>query len=323
MSEGGYQQQRQQKGRALRDGRLKGLRTVLERGSESFPVALEAVANPPERLYVVGNPSALQEGLAVVGARKATPYGRACARRFAGAAAERGIVIVSGGARGCDAAAHEAALAAGAPTVVFLGGGCDKLYPAEHGGLFQRIIDAGGAIVSEHAWTEPPLPYRFRARNRLIAGLARATLIVEAGLPSGTFSTADEALAANRDVLVVPGAITSASSRGANRLLYQGATPVVDDETFEDILFSLFGCLKQERAPALAKARGGVGDGADERLVAALRAEPLAAEELHGLAVELHGRDGASAWLMEQLASAEAAGQAARYPDGRWGPART
>ena len=110
-------------------------------------------------------------------------------------------------------------------------------------GLFQRIVDGGGAVVSEHVWDEDPKPYRFRLRNRLIAGLARATLIVEAGLPSGTFSTADEALAANRDVLVVPGAITAASSRGANRLIYQGATPVIDDETFEDALFSLFRCV--------------------------------------------------------------------------------
>ena len=92
-----------------------------------------------------------------------------------------------------------------------------------HAGLFQRIVDGGGAVVSEQPWDRKPRPYMFRQRNRLIAGLARAVLIVEAGLPSGTFSTADEALAANRDVLVVPGAITAASSRGANRLLYQGA----------------------------------------------------------------------------------------------------
>ena len=195
---------------------LKGPRTVVERGDAAFPAALGVVHDPPERLYVLGDPAALVEGLAVVGARKATPYGLGCAQRFASAAARRGIVVISGGARGCDAQAHRAALAAGCPTVAFLGGGCDQLYPAAHYRLFQDIVDAGGAVVSERPWDHPPMPYAFRARNRLIAGLARATLIVEAGLPSGTFSTADEALAANREVLVVPGAITSASSRGAN-----------------------------------------------------------------------------------------------------------
>ncbi len=223
---------------------LFGQRWVLERGKEGYPLALENVTDPPKRLYGIGDPASLQEGLAVVGARKATPYGTACARRFAGMAAAHGVVVVSGGAYGCDAEAHRAALAAGTPTVVFLGGGCDELYPAAHASLFQRIIDGGGAVVSEHSWNQKPRPYMFRMRNRLIAGLAKAVLIVEAGLPSGTFSTADEALSANRDVLVVPGAITSETSRGANRLISQGAVPIIDDESFEDALFTLFGCLK-------------------------------------------------------------------------------
>lgn len=212
--------------------RLAGMRTVLLSDDPRFPAALRAIPRPPKRLYVLGDPEALTEGLAVVGARKATPYGIGAAKRFARLAAQRGIAVISGGARGCDAAAHEAALSEGAPTVAFLGGGCDVPYPREHAGLFERIALSGGAVVSEHAWDAPALPQQFRTRNRLIAGLARATLIVEAGLPSGTFSTADEALAAGRDVLVVPGAINSASSKGANRLLVQGAAPVVDDESF-------------------------------------------------------------------------------------------
>lgn len=246
-------------GRRCDGPKLKGPRVVIERGSEGYPSAFEVVRNPPEKLYVLGDPSSLVEGLAVVGARKATPYGLGCAERFSAMAARRGVVILSGGARGCDAQAHRAALAAGCPTVAFLGGGCDQLYPAEHAGLFQKIVDGGGAVVSEHPWDCPPLPYAFRERNRLIAGLARATLIVEAGLPSGTFSTADEALAANREVLVVPGAITSTSSRGANRLIYQGATPIVDDESFQDALFSLFGVLRQEEV--VGASGGNVGAG--------------------------------------------------------------
>ena len=159
--------------------RLEGERFELALEDSLFPKALKSIPHPPARLYGVGRPGALAEGLAVVGARRATPYGRGCAKRFAAAAAERGVAIISGGARGCDAVAHEAALAAGAPTVAFLGGGCNQLYPAENAGLFQRIVAAGGAVVSEHEWDFPPQPHTFRARNRLIAGLSRATLIVE------------------------------------------------------------------------------------------------------------------------------------------------
>ena len=221
--------------------RLTGLRTVIERGEEGYPEALFRLEDPPEALYVVGDPRALAEGIAIVGARKATPYGTSCAKRFARAAALRGVCVISGGARGCDAAAHRAALDAHGTTVAVLGGGCDELYPAAHYGLFQEIVDAGGAVVSEQPWGFPPMRHTFRARNRLIAALAKATLIVEAGLPSGTFSTADAALAANREVLVVPGSIASVNSRGANRLLFQGATPIVDDETFSSVLDALYG----------------------------------------------------------------------------------
>lgn len=295
-------------------------RRVVERGGEGYPAALERVAKPPERLYVVGSAEAMEEGIAIVGARRSTPYGRGCARRFARRAAERGIVVISGGARGCDAEAHRAALDAGGRTVAFLGGGYDRPYPAEHAGLFRRIAASGGAVVSEHVWDEPPLPYRFRARNRLIAGLARATLIVEAGLPSGTFSTADEALAADRDVLVVPGAITADTSRGANRLLYQGAMPVVDDETFDDALFSLFGCLKQEQVEPPAPSGAGRRGLSDDPVVAALRAAPMGMEELHELAKGLCGGADPRQWLMERLVQGEVAGLVARFPDGRWGP---
>lgn len=158
---------------------LQGQRTVLELGSAGFPEPLAQIPSPPERLYVLGDPSCLQPGLAVIGARRATPYGKSCARHFATLAAEKGVRIISGGARGCDSESHRAALACHEPTVVFLGGGCDRYYPACHGTLFQQVIDGGGAVVSEHPWDTAPLPYMFRMRNRLIAGLAQAVLIVE------------------------------------------------------------------------------------------------------------------------------------------------
>ncbi len=329
---------------------LSGPRHVIRRGDASFPPLLERVAQPPRELFVVGCPDALLDpALAVVGARKATPYGKGCARRFARLASLRGICIVSGGARGCDAEAHRAALAAGGRTVAFLGGGCDRVYPPENLPLFQQIVDAGGAVVSEREWRFPPVPYAFRARNRLIAGISQATLIVEAGLPSGTFSTADEALAVGAEVLAVPGSITSASSRGANRLIAQGATPVVDDDSFLDALFSVYGCLRQETARADAAlgaeghgepqrgssvgevlrervpggaSRGLAGSAGRDPLLAALSAEPIGMERLRSLAETLApaGED-AWIWLSMRVAELEATGLVKRYPDGKLGPA--
>lgn len=294
-------------------GGLTGPRHVLDRASSEFPLALKDIPRPPEKLYVIGNPDALKPGLAVIGARKATPYGLTCARRFARLAAEKGIVIISGGARGCDSESHRAALEAGGPTVVFLGGGCDCVYPPEHFGLFQNVIDSGGAVASERPWGFAPKPFTFRERNRLIAGLADAVLIVEAGLPSGTFSTADEALEAGKEVLVVPGAITSEFSRGSNRLLYQGAIPVVDDESFEDALFNACGALKR---PSADNGTAQTGD----PIVDAILAQPLDSDSLLAIAEEAFGAKDARTALMEHLIQAEAANVIARQSDGKWGP---
>lgn len=308
---------------------LHGPRFRITLEDELYPDSLRAVRNPPSALYVMGDPSALREGLAVVGARRATPYGLGCARRFASMAAKRGITIISGGARGCDSVAHEAALASGTPTVAFLGGGVDEPYPSENVPLFQRIVDSGGALVSEHEWGFHPMPFAFRERNRLIAGLSRATLIVEAGLPSGTFSTADAALEAGREVLAVPGSISSEASRGANRLIYQGATPVVDDESFEDLLFSLFGCLRQEVVPSASDTRTSgkkalppdlCQSSAAVALVSALNAEPLGMEALRDFAVSKVKDEDPITWLMVNLAKLQMCGLVAQYPDGRYGP---
>lgn len=292
---------------------LKGGYHELRPGDGGFPDALKLIPEPPERLYVVGSLEALVPGLAVIGARKATPYGRSCAKRFARIAAEKGVNIISGGARGCDSESHRAALDAKGRTVVFLGGGCDCIYPPEHEALFQRVVDAGGAVVSEHPWGFPPKPYAFRARNRLIAGLADAVLIVEAGLPSGTFSTADYALDIGKEVLVVPGAITSEASKGSNRLLYQGAVPVVDDDSFEDALFRACGMLKRQGA-------GDARAGEEGPIIEAVLAQPLDGDSLLALATALHGAESARTELMAALVEAEARGVIARQPDGKWGP---
>ena len=302
--------------------RLAGMRTVLLPDDPRFPAALRTIPRPPKRLYVLGDPEALTEGLAVVGARKATPYGTGAAKRFARLAAERGIAVISGGARGCDAAAHEAALSAGAPTVVFLGGGCDEPYPKSNVDLFRRIVKGGGVVASEFPWHYPPKPFMFRKRNRLIAGLARATLIVEAGLPSGTFSTADEALAANKDVLAVPGSIFSATSAGSNMLLAQGAMPIVSKEVFDSAIMSLFpeivgGGYGAEQLALFAG--DGADAGVDDPILSALAADPMRLEEIIALFADGDDPMAAATRVMAHVSLLEGAGALTRFPDGRFG----
>ncbi|WP_283171002.1 DNA-processing protein DprA [Curtanaerobium respiraculi] len=306
--------------------KLEGPRAEIAVDDDRYPPSLGFVRNPPSTLYCIGDPAALAEGLAVVGARRATPYGRACAEKFASIAAQHGIAIISGGARGCDGVAHRAALACGTPTVAILGGGCDQIYPASHYRLFQQIVDAGGVVVSEREWSFPALPYTFRERNRLIAGLARAVLIVEAGLPSGTFSTADEALAANRDVLVVPGAITSPTSAGSNQLMHQGAYPVVSGEAFEDALSRIFPIAEQEAPSGTGDPYARFTDVPERRrdvLLEALLADPMRMDDiLRTVPPLLPHEEEPVAHINVHLAELERDKLIARYPDGRYGPCK-
>ena len=223
--------------------KLRGPRFELMVGEDAYPQLLREISDPPQRLYGVGNPQALAPGVAVIGARKATPYGLAAARRFAAHAAKRAAPIVSGGARGCDQEAHRAALKYGTPTVVVFGSGVDVVYPKSGFALFQEVIDAGGAVISENPWGFPPQRHTFLRRNRIIAGLSALLVIAEAGLPSGTFSTADAALAADRLVAAVPGSITSPYSKGANQLIAQGAVPLIDEESLDLAIDSAFAHL--------------------------------------------------------------------------------
>lgn len=297
---------------------IEGPRFELHLEQDGYPELLKKIPDPPSILYGIGDPESLGPGLAVIGARRATPYGRACTDRFASAAAKRGIPIVSGGAFGCDSQAHRAALNAKGRTVAVFGGGCNQVYPARNYDLFQQIVDTGGAVVSERDWDHPALPWSFRARNRIIAGLARATLIIEAGLPSGTFSTADDALAAGREVLVVPGSITSRTSAGSNRLLAQGATPIVDDATFDSALAHVFGLLRQEGGAAQASP-----DMKDDPLLASLLAEPMRMDEIfERVPVPSKHKRNREEWLRVHLCELEADGAIARFPDGRYGPAK-
>ncbi|GLW60533.1 DNA processing protein DprA [Hydrogenophilus thermoluteolus] len=203
---------------------------LLTLASPAYPKALLDLADPPLVLFVVGNPALLNgDALAIVGARRATAAGKATARAFAEALAQAGVTVVSGLAQGIDAAAHEGAIAR---TVAVIGTGADRVYPAAHRQLAQRIAQHG-AIVSEFPLGTPALPHHFPRRNRLIAALARGTLVVEAAVNSGSLITARLAAELGRDVFAIPGSIHNPLAKGCHRLIRDGAKLV---ECVEDIL---------------------------------------------------------------------------------------
>ena len=190
-------------------------------GDPDWPRALDDLhINAPAALWVRGDVRLIGDRahLAVVGARAATAYGDLLAAEIAGDLADTGTVIVSGGAYGIDGAAHRAALGVGGPTLAFLAGGVDRAYPAGHADLFRRIVDHG-AVASELPCGAAPTKWRFLARNRLIAALGDATVVVEAGWRSGSLNTAGHASMLGRPLGAVPGPVTSAASAGCHRLL--------------------------------------------------------------------------------------------------------
>jgi DNA processing protein len=198
----------------------------LARSAAAFPRGLAAIFDPPVGLFVRGEEDvALLErpAVAVVGARSCSPYGSSVARLLGRELAGAGLVVVSGLARGVDGEAHRGALEADGATIAVLGCGVDRVYPAAHAELARRVAERG-LIVSEYAPGVDPAPWRFPARNRVIAGLAAATVVVEARERSGALITADLALEEGREVFAVPGEITSALSAGTNALLRHGAT---------------------------------------------------------------------------------------------------
>jgi DNA processing protein len=206
---------------------VSGIRS-LRRADRAFPALLAAIHDPPSRLYLRGEADdglLARDAAAVVGARSCSSYGRSVARSLGRELAAAGLVVTSGMARGIDGEAHRGALEAGGATVAVLGCGIDRDYPAAHAELARRICERG-LVVSEYEPGVEPAPWRFPARNRIIAGLCKATVVVEARERSGALITADFALEEGRDVLAVPGEITSGLSSGTNALLRLGATPV-------------------------------------------------------------------------------------------------
>ncbi len=214
----------------------KGHRTLVPCDPD-YPSQLRSIPDPPVMLFAVGNVDALlRRSVAVVGSRKHTRYGADVAKRIGEVAASAGIPVVSGMARGLDAIAQAAALDSGGTSIGVLGTGADIIYPVENTALFKRM-EMDGLLLTEHPPGDRGLPWAFPRRNRLISGLAQVLVVVEAAEASGTLITVTCALEQGREVLVVPGPITSATSQGTNRLIRDGATPML---SAEDIL-SLFG----------------------------------------------------------------------------------
>jgi DNA processing protein len=194
---------------------------------EDFPRSLRDVGDSPPVLFARGSTSPdFEQAVAVVGTRRLTPYGRQAAEEFCATLARTGVAIISGLARGVDAIAHRVALENGAPTVAVLAGGIDKVYPRENQGLAERVMEQG-CLVSEYPIGIPARADYFPRRNRILSGLARATLVVEAGDGSGALHTANWAFEQGRDVFAIPGSVFSRQSKGTNQLIRESTAKLV------------------------------------------------------------------------------------------------
>jgi len=291
--------------------RASGARLVLW-GEGDYPRQLAAIPGPPAALYVLGDIAVLKAPqLAMVGARAASPLGRAIAREFAGTLTEAGLTITSGLAAGIDAASHHGALAAGGRTVAVLGSGLDRVYPAENAGLAQRIR-AAGALVSEFPPGTPPHRQNFPRRNRVISGLALGTLVVEAAESSGSLITARRAGEQGREVFAVPGSIRSPLSQGCHQLIRDGAHLVGGPA---DVLAGLQFFEGYQRLELRGAADpGGVPlDKEYEMLLDALGFEPATIDTL----VARSGLSGES--IASMLLILELEGRIAPFPGGLYG----
>jgi DNA processing protein len=227
----------------------------LREDDPKYPASLRRLPRPPPRLRVRGMLPAWERAVAVVGTRSASERGLALARDLARALASRGCVIVSGGAMGIDHAAHLGALDAGAPTVVVHASGLARPYPAAHRTLYARVVERGGLEVSELEDRYTPRAHTFLDRNRIIAGLSRAVVVVAAPSRSGALSTAAHARAAGVPVLVVPRVPPVGEAEGSNALLRAGARPCLDET---DVLALLGSEPEAPASPAGARSRAPV-----------------------------------------------------------------
>lgn len=270
----------------------------------AYPRALLTISDPPPALYFRGRSELLNRpALAIVGSRNATPQGVETAEAFASTLSAAGLTIVSGLALGIDAAAHRGGLTGAGASLAVVGTGIDRVYPAANRDLVHRLADTGG-VLSEFPLGTPPLPANFPRRNRLISGLARGVLVVEATYASGSLITARFAAEQGRDVFAIPGSIHSPFSKGSHRLIKDGAKLV---ETAQDVLEEL-GMTRQAGARVAGSTAVAEGDAA--RVLTALGHDPVGIDVLttrSGLAAEV---------VTVALVELELAGQIASLPGG-------
>ena len=295
-----------------------GDRRIATLGDAAYPSALLDIEDPPLMLYMLGTLAShtdtaittIATSLAIVGSRNPTPQGESNARQFARAFAGAGICVVSGLALGIDGAAHDGAMLGGGSTIAVVGTGLDRVYPKKHLALAHRIASRG-MMISEFPLGTPPLTGNFPKRNRIISGLSRATLVVEAALQSGSLITARLAVEQGKDVFAIPGSIHSPQSRGCHALIKQGAKLV---EVAQDVLEELHGWPSGANHCIASQAGSDAGaPGADDPpdpLVTALGFDAVSLDALQART----GLD--TARLQAQLLELELSGIVARLPGG-------
>ncbi len=256
---------------------------ILTWDDAQYPPRLKEIDQPPPVIYVRGaiKPEDIW-AVAVVGTRRVTTYGRQVAEEVGSTLAASGVTVISGLARGVDAIAHQSALKAGGRTIAVLGCGVDRIYPPEHTQLAEKII-ASGAIISDYAIGTPPDASNFPPRNRIISGLSMATVVVEAGETSGALITAQFAVDQGREVFAVPGNILALQSKGTNKLIAQGAHPLLSIHDLLDTL-NLTRVTEQRESRRVLP-----GDETETKLMSVLTQEPLHMDEIQiqtGLPIE-------------------------------------
>ena len=272
---------------------------------EGYPELLRDL-KPNPTLYGIGDPACLLGPcVSVIGARRATPYGLSIAEMAGRVAAECGLVLVSGGALGCDHAAARGALDAGGRTVVVSGCGPDVVYPPSSADIYGGAICDGGAVVSLERWGSPPARYSFPKRNNVIAALSEVLFVTEAGQRSGTMTTADAAIALGRTIYAVPGSIFSPTSSGTNKLISSGASMICDSRDLE-LAISLNYGVARVVAEGVPQSMGDI--------LSALIANPMRPQEL----AEYLNQDLIT--LIKTLVEFEGKGLVRKLPDGRYSP---
>ena len=247
---------------------------ILTWQDEAYPQRLKEIDQPPPVLYIRGEylPDDLF-AVAIVGTRRVTPYGRQITEELASFLAANGITVVSGLARGVDAIAHQSTLKSGGRTIAVLGSGVDKIYPPEHRGLAEQMAERG-AIISDYPPGTPPDASNFPPRNRIISGLSLAVVVIEAGETSGALITAEFAAEQGREVFAVPGSILAPQSKGTNKLIQNGALPLLSVNDLMQAL-DLTRVGEQKAARKIVPA-----DAIEEKLLTVLTNEPLHVDEI-------------------------------------------